>query len=175
MVLLVISVAAAGYCSWKFVGGWSGFSLHPLLGVSTISGMILQVMIAMCRCSPDHEMRFLFNWIHFTLGNVTHILAIATIITAYEATPLPMLFLYLMAAFILFHIMIHLIMQLKRQPAVQDSHDMAMNDSMQRFHVEVVGRKHQGDTFRKSFLVIYLIGIVSIAAGLVLVILEKIG
>lgn len=119
MLLLVVSVAAGAYCSWTFVGGWSGFSLHPVMGVSTISGMMIQILIAMCRCSPDHDMRFIFNWIHFTIGNVTHILAIATIFTAYEATPLPILFLYLMGAFILFHIVIHLIMQMKRQPAVQ--------------------------------------------------------
>jgi hypothetical protein len=35
--------------------------------------------------------------------------------------------------------------------------------------------QHQGNAFRKSFLVVYLIGIISITAGLVLVILEKIG
>lgn len=120
MVLLLSSVTAGAYCSWRFVGGWSGFSLHPVLGVTTIAGMITQIMIAMCRCSPDHKMRFFFNWIHFTIGNVTHILAIATIFTAYEATPLPILFLYLMGAFILFHIAIHLIMQIKRQPASLD-------------------------------------------------------
>ena len=125
MCMLVACVLAGGYCSWKFVGGWSGFSLHPLLGVSTMAGMLTQVMIAMCRCSPDHGMRFIFNWIHFTLGNATHILAICTILTAYEATPLPILFLYLMAAFILFHIVIHLIMQMKREPTSDGMYDCA--------------------------------------------------
>lgn len=117
MLLLLVSVMIGAYCCWCFVGGWSGFSLHPSLGVATISGMCLNVMIALFRCSPQHEQRFLFNWIHFTVGNVTHITAIATIFTAFEATTLPALFLYLMAAFILFHIVIHAMLQLKRKPA----------------------------------------------------------
>lgn len=118
MSLVIASVGGGAYCAWRFVGGWSGFSLHPMLGVATMSGMVMQVLIAMCRCSPHHSSRFIFNWIHFSLGNATHICAIATILSAYEATPLPVLFLYLMGAFIVFHILIHLIMQIKRQPSV---------------------------------------------------------
>lgn len=201
MTLALLSVGGGAYCSWRFVGGWSGLSLHPILGLATITAMLLQVLLAMCRCAPHHSARFIFNWLHFALGNGTHVCAIGTLFSAYEATPLPVLFLYLMAAFILFHVLIHLIMQIKRDPAVDgesrllhdplslsccsltlipgivgqankfdmasashptnchicsvarfgsqffflscfsDPQDMAISDSMQRFHIEVVGRK----------------------------------
>jgi len=124
MSTLVVLVFTGLYCSYDYVGGWSGPQLHPLLGVSTVVAMIVQVIVAQCRCHPDHELRWMFNWFHFLTGNTAHILAVASIFTAYEAISLPKLFLYLMITYVVFHVIIHGIIQCKR-----DSSDDGQFDS----------------------------------------------
>ena len=111
MFLAVICVAGASYLSFKFVGGWSGPHLHPILGLATVSLMMVQLITAILRCSPDSSFRWIFNWIHFLTGNTTHILAIAAIFTAYDAITLPPIYLYLVGAYIALHVLTHLIMQ----------------------------------------------------------------
>lgn len=114
MSTTVILVFIALYCSYDYVGGWSGPHLHPLLGVSTVICMIIQVIVAQCRCHPEHESRWIFNWFHFLTGNSAHILAVASLFTAYEAISLPKTFLYLMIAYVIFHVVLHGIIQCKR-------------------------------------------------------------
>lgn len=111
MVAAVICVSVASYLSFKYVGGWSGPRLHPILGVTSISLMLLQVISALLRCSPDSPSRFIFNWVHFLSGNCAHISAIAAIFTAYDAFTLPPIFLYFVGAYVALHVVIHIVMQ----------------------------------------------------------------
>lgn len=117
MTLLLILVLIGLYCSYTFVGGWSGPNLHPLLGVSCVAFMMAQIIGAQFRCHPDHHARWIFNWIHFLTGNCAHILSVLAIITAYEAMSLPRIFIYLVIGFICFHVVMHTIMQCKRRPS----------------------------------------------------------
>lgn len=111
MILAVIFVSTACYLSFKFVGGWSGPRLHPILGITSVSLMLLQVISALLRCSPDSSSRWIFNWIHFLTGNTAHITAIGAIFTAYDAISLPPVFLYLVGSYITLHVVTHVIMQ----------------------------------------------------------------
>ncbi|CAF4349230.1 unnamed protein product, partial [Rotaria sordida] len=68
-------------------GTWVSQSLsrefaHSIIGILVISAAIIQPTMALFRCQPDHQYRFIFNYAHATVGTGALILSIATIFLA---------------------------------------------------------------------------------------------
>ncbi|CAF1015312.1 unnamed protein product [Rotaria sordida] len=68
-------------------GTWVSQSLsrefaHSIIGILVISAAIIQPTMALFRCQPDHQYRFIFNYAHATVGISALILSIATIFLA---------------------------------------------------------------------------------------------
>lgn len=58
------------------IGGWSGEqNPHAILGTVTTVLCFIQPFGAMLRPAPTHRNRPLFNWLHWLVGNLAHILA----------------------------------------------------------------------------------------------------
>ena len=72
-------------CTWIFtmiafviifieVQGWSiTENPHPVLGLITTILCFVQPFIAIIRPSPSDKFRWIFNWVHFLLGNGAHL------------------------------------------------------------------------------------------------------
>jgi hypothetical protein len=55
---------------------------HSIVGILVISFAIIQPFIAIFRCNPDDEYRFIFNYVHAFIGFSAFILSIAAIFLA---------------------------------------------------------------------------------------------
>jgi hypothetical protein len=148
--LLCVIVAMA--CIFTYVGGWAGNFPHPILGVTTNALMLVQIIGAQFRCGPQDDKRWIFNWVHFLLGNTTHILAIVTTILAanIEATGLKASFLAVVVAYVIAHVLIHLIIQIYTwMQTPKNSDDVAMRDMS-------VEEKAEAETPLKKFKLVML-------------------
>jgi hypothetical protein len=55
---------------------------HSIIGILVISFAIIQPFMALFRCNPDDHYRFIFNYLHATVGFSAFILSIAAIFLA---------------------------------------------------------------------------------------------
>lgn len=87
--------------------------MHQYFGVATNMFMIFQPINAMFRCSPQDKSRWIFNLIHWLCGNLAHILGLVAILLAstLSAVNLPNYFNLIVFSFIIFHVLIHIILQ----------------------------------------------------------------
>lgn len=98
------------------VGGWSttGDNPHAITGIVTVILCFIQPIGAYFRPHPGTKKRPLFNWMHWLAGNAAHILGIATIFLAVylQKAELPSWSVYILAAFVAFHIVMHIVLSL---------------------------------------------------------------
>ncbi|XP_047036752.1 putative ferric-chelate reductase 1 homolog [Helicoverpa zea] len=98
------------------VGGWSttGDNPHAITGIVTVILCFIQPIGAYFRPHPGTNKRPIFNWMHWLLGNAAHILGIVTIFLAVYLTKaeLPPWSVYILAAFVAFHVVMHLVLSL---------------------------------------------------------------
>uniref|UniRef100_A0A3Q1HH92 Ferric-chelate reductase 1a n=1 Tax=Anabas testudineus TaxID=64144 RepID=A0A3Q1HH92_ANATE len=78
MVLTVILTTLAFCLPFFYRKGWSKHAgVHPYLGCCVLALSLTQPMIAVFRPSPDSDRRYLFNWVHWAVGSVTELMAVA--------------------------------------------------------------------------------------------------
>lgn len=53
--------------------------VHPILGIIVAILTLVNPLMSLCRCAPDHDKRPWFNWIHWIVGTVAYILAIVNV------------------------------------------------------------------------------------------------
>lgn len=98
------------------VGGWSttGDNPHAITGIITVVLCFIQPFGAYFRPHPGTKRRPLFNWLHWGVGNAAHILGIVTIFFAVylQKAELPSWSVYILAAFVAFHVVMHLVLTL---------------------------------------------------------------
>ncbi|XP_022837537.1 putative ferric-chelate reductase 1 homolog [Spodoptera litura] len=98
------------------VGGWSttGDNPHAITGIVTVIMCFIQPIGAYFRPHPGTKTRPIFNWAHWLLGNSAHILGIVTIFFAVylQKAELPSWSVYILAAFVAFHVIMHLVLTL---------------------------------------------------------------
>uniref|UniRef100_A0A3Q1F4N9 Putative ferric-chelate reductase 1 n=1 Tax=Acanthochromis polyacanthus TaxID=80966 RepID=A0A3Q1F4N9_9TELE len=83
VVLMGVTVAAtitAFILSFSDAGcGLQG--VHPVLGCIVLILSVLQPILALLRCGPQHPLRIFFNWTHALNGLATKVLSVAAIFT----------------------------------------------------------------------------------------------
>lgn len=98
------------------VGGWqdTGDNPHAITGIVTVILCFIQPIGAYFRPHPGTKHRPLFNWMHWLVGNSAHILGIATIFLAVylQKAELPPWSVFVLAAFVVFHIITHIVLSL---------------------------------------------------------------
>lgn len=86
---------------------------HALLGFITVGLCFLQPFLALIRCSPNHQYRPIFNWLHWLIGNSAQILGIVCIFYAVDLgkaeLPRPETD-WLIVGFVGFHFLTHLLL-----------------------------------------------------------------
>ncbi|XP_015456449.3 putative ferric-chelate reductase 1 [Astyanax mexicanus] len=80
MSFTVIITAIAFILEFAHIKGWAG-GVHPVLGCLVMILSLIQPVAAAFRCSPQHEKRFVFNWMHGIMALVIKVLAVAAIFT----------------------------------------------------------------------------------------------
>ncbi|XP_076827293.1 putative ferric-chelate reductase 1 [Brachyhypopomus gauderio] len=80
MLLSVCATIIAFILVFSYAQDWSG-GAHPVLGCLVMILSLAQPIAAMFRCSPQHERRFIFNWVHAINALAIKGLAVAAIFT----------------------------------------------------------------------------------------------
>ena len=91
-----------------FSKGW-----HQITGSIAFTFALIQPIGALFRPLPDAGNRWLFNWLHWFGGTFGHILATAAILltSRFKLLNLPQSFLYIALAWIISHVIHHLLFQ----------------------------------------------------------------
>ncbi|KAI2807574.1 DOMON domain-containing protein frrs1L [Blomia tropicalis] len=109
IILITIGAISIAIYAETFVVG-----PHQIVGCIALAMAILNPIGAIFRPDCDAENRWVFNWIHWLMGNVGHICAIAAIFLAFELTTirLPVAFLWSIAFYLFFHLTVHSLLTL---------------------------------------------------------------
>ncbi|KAL1481281.1 hypothetical protein MTO96_015718 [Rhipicephalus appendiculatus] len=185
-VLMMIAVAmmiAALVLIFYRVGQWSVTeNPHPILGIVCSVLGFLQPIMALFRCHPHEDNRYIFNWAHWFNGNAGQIVAVATIFFAAGLEKAQLKgadwFVYILAAFVGFHVLVHIIMQLHSALMSKKvaSNDIKMQDRSAANGVHAVepgldmeppATDAPGGGFRRFMLGIYLVVAILVVAALV--------
>ncbi|XP_013885723.1 putative ferric-chelate reductase 1 [Austrofundulus limnaeus] len=80
MSLTVVATAIAFILAFSYVGGWAG-GPHPVLGCLVMILTVIQPILALLRCGPQHPRRYIFNLSHAFIGIAAKGLGVAAIFT----------------------------------------------------------------------------------------------
>ncbi|XP_054152847.1 putative ferric-chelate reductase 1 homolog [Oppia nitens] len=113
MLSALILILLSSVSIWIHVGTFT-MGPHQWFGLASIVIIILNPIGALFRPKPESPKRWIFNWLHFLLGNTGHISAIVALVLAYYLPALQMsqIYLWILIIYILFHVTSHLIMQM---------------------------------------------------------------
>lgn len=180
MFLSVVSAVGGFIAIYQHVGGISDrYSNHQILGAISLIFMSFQVISALFRCHPTSSKRPLFNWFHFFGGNIAHIAALAALITSVHVTSLPPTFLIVLIAFIIVHVLIHLLLQCKSSSEPTDAakvypDNMYVHESRNVFEMERDTREasKRNRAIKLTFLTVYIISAISFATALIFIVIK---
>ncbi|XP_054882703.1 putative ferric-chelate reductase 1 [Poeciliopsis prolifica] len=80
MSFTVATTIIAFILAFSYLGGWE-YGVHSVLGCLVLTLVLIQPILALTRCAPQHPRRFLFNWAHFVIAVLLKVLAVAAIFT----------------------------------------------------------------------------------------------
>merc|ERR1712038_770067 len=141
---------------------------HAIIGFITVGLCFLQPFLALVRCSPSHQYRPLFNWVHWLIGNVAQILAIVCIFYAVDLSkaqlPRPETD-WLLVAFVGFHFITHLLMScvtcVSESQNNKSGYPLAMRPMTRNGHAypdyEELKRDAPGSSVRIFVLIVYML------------------
>ncbi|XP_063239185.1 putative ferric-chelate reductase 1 homolog [Bacillus rossius redtenbacheri] len=152
---------------------------HAIVGCVTTVLAFFQPIGAAFRPHPGSRKRPVFNWLHWLVGNVTHILAIVTIFFATELSKaeLPKWMYWILVAYIVFYVVVHLILSISG--CVSDRtmnsrvNSFAMKDmTSSRVPLSAMDGKRDAPLagLRKFFLGIYLLVVILLTVALIVVV-----
>lgn len=185
MLAVALTIAAIALIFYK-IGQWSVTeNPHPILGIVCAALGVCQPIMALFRCHPHEDNRYIFNWLHWFNGNAAQIIGVAAIFfaTSLEKAQLKGAdwFVYILAAFVGFHVLVHIVMQLHAVfMSKKEKHTITSDIKMQDMaagngvHAAEAGRDLQppatdapGGGFRRFILGIYLVVAILVVAALV--------
>lgn len=175
LMLCALLFVALGMTSIFLHAGWRANSLHQYLGVIANVLMFIQPIGAFFRPSLDHPKRDYFNWIHWTLGNLAHILAISAVffVVKLPSIKLTSAFLWVMVVYVVTHVLVHIIMQFHSLLSQRNKiDDMALRD----YHnhntgFNQVGDEKNSDSFKQTMLGLYVVLVATFTFTLILIVL----
>lgn len=173
MVVSVIMMVIAQTSIFYYVGGYR-IGIHQVLGSIAFAFALFQPLGALFRPHPDAGSRWIFNWLHWFGGNAGHITATAAILlaTRLKTASLPESFLYIVMAWILFHVVMHIILQFHSSCSGNSkTSDMAMHEMRngERMYMDK-GSSSSRSGFKSFLLSIYTLVVLAITTILVLLI-----
>lgn len=110
MITTVILTIASYVIIFIDVGDFHA-SYHSIIGSITLALALLQPIAGVFRPDITKPSRPLFNWLHFSIGNITHVLAIITICFAFSMSrsAVPSWLHYILIGYVVFYILMHII------------------------------------------------------------------
>ncbi|XP_015930651.1 putative ferric-chelate reductase 1 homolog isoform X1 [Parasteatoda tepidariorum] len=136
MITGLIFVVIAFIVIFVHKDGWNYATKNPhaILGCIATGLGLLQPIMAAFRPSPEDSKRPLFNLFHWLVGNTAHLIAIITIFFAVslESSGLKESFYWVMAIFVVLHLLFHFLFQMIAWSASKKKNEMKMMEMSSR-------------------------------------------
>ncbi|XP_070211750.1 putative ferric-chelate reductase 1 homolog [Littorina saxatilis] len=119
MVFTFLATVAGIIFIFVHVGGYKQLTgpeyqqAHPILGIVVTVLTVLNPIMSLFRCAPDHDARPFFNWAHWLVGSCAYILGVATVAigTRMSAMAIPEYVTYIVVGFGAWHVLAHLLLE----------------------------------------------------------------
>lgn len=177
MTLVVLSSIVAFILMW-IVKGFLLYSIedirknpHPATGFATILCACIQPVMAYFRPHPDTSKRWVFNWLHWFVGNSAYVLAICSIFLAVELPSAELkgkLVDVMLIIYIAVHVIVHLILTFQHCKSIKQN-DVNGNEE----YSNDPNKDMKGSAFRKILALVYVVFISIIAIALVIMIFKE--
>jgi len=151
---------------------------HAYLGCATTALAFVQPIGAAFRPHPDSRRRPIFNWLHWLVGNVAHILGIVTIFFATKLTKaeLPDWMDWILVGYVAFHVAVHLILSIASIASERNNSKRVnsfpmkeMTNSRSPLHSPERKQDSPHSCFRKFMLAVYILVILLLVAALIII------
>ncbi|PNF24839.1 putative ferric-chelate reductase 1 [Cryptotermes secundus] len=151
---------------------------HAILGCATTVLAFVQPIGAAFRPHPDSRRRPIFNWLHWLVGNVAHILGIVTIFFATKLTKaeLPDWMDWILVGYVAFHVAVHLILSISSIVSERNNGKRVnsfpmkeMTSSRSPLHSPERKQDSPHSCFRKFMLGVYILVILLLVAALIII------
>ena len=153
---------------------------HPVIGLICVILAIIQPFMAACRPHPGTTSRPLFNWAHWGVGNSAYLFGVVAIFLAGSLAKTNLAstewWNWLILAYVIFHFLVHMILSLVMAKEERSS-GVVMDTQMadlrgKREMMEESDEREVGSSVRKVLLSVYLLGVWSITAALIVAVFQ---
>ncbi|XP_074640618.1 ferric-chelate reductase 1-like [Tubulanus polymorphus] len=110
LAFILILIHARGYSNLRGLP----YAAHPILGFIIVALVIINPLITLCRCKPEDDDRPIFNWIHWGIGTVAHILAVINIFIGMDLEAAAVLWFcsWILVAWVIFHAVVQITLEI---------------------------------------------------------------
>lgn len=132
MVLTFILTIASVIIIFVEIGEWRT-SVHAVTGIIVTAFVVFQPIGAVFRPAPTSKNRPIFNFLHFSFGNITHVLAFITIFYAVPLVNarLPQWTSYVLIGFVVMYLLMHVLLTV-------NIHSPLADESLIKFHSQTI-------------------------------------
>ncbi|XP_051554321.1 putative ferric-chelate reductase 1 [Myxocyprinus asiaticus] len=132
---------------------------HPYLGCTVMILALCQPIIAAFRPAPDSARRWIFNWLHWGVGNAAEIIAVASMFVGIQQQSLLLPFPWttgVLSGFVVWTIVIKLVLRLHKQGLIRK----AGSDNEDELPVlpNFSGNENWDTKFRVAVLALFVLG-----------------
>ncbi|XP_060069676.1 ferric-chelate reductase 1-like [Ylistrum balloti] len=152
---------------------------HPILGIVVMALTVLNPLIALCRCAPDHKRRPIFNFYHWFFGTSAHILAAVTIVfaTYLDKSNVPTSATYIGISYICVFVFLEIILELymricNRKSGITLDLELKRQGDDTTSDVSKSAVKQNVTPFAKLLLGIQLLSMLSLATAFIVLIVK---
>jgi len=178
VMTMVLLSSVAAFVIICIVKGFLPYSLeayqsnpHPATGIATLLCACLQPVMAYFRPHPETSKRWIFDWLHWFVGNSAYLLGVCTIFLAIE---LPSAQLkdknveIILIVYIAMHVIVHLLLTFQHCKA-GNRNDVNGNENLQNDP----NKDMKGSAQRKIIALIYVVFVSLIAISIVIMIFKE--
>jgi len=136
---------------------------HPVIGIIALFFMYAQIPMAAIRPSPHHRSRSVFNWAHWSVGNLALLFAVVAIFLGGSLNALPIIptedYVFIVAALWIVHALAHFALMvnrhLERNAERAKINPQPENDNVMQLEVEEPKGPRVDGRFRWVVFVLY--------------------
>ncbi|XP_033738944.1 putative ferric-chelate reductase 1 homolog [Pecten maximus] len=192
MILATLAVIAGIVIIFVDVGKWSHLEgqadwkrAHPYIGIVVGAVVILNPLMALFRPHPGDKYRFIFNWAHWAVGTIGHLIAVLNIFIGVElpATKAPSWLIIVLAVYAGYQILFEIFLEIYDNCCTGGSnkarlHTRGKKSEMYELHEKSTpGQQQQTDTAvkdhdtKKYILAVHVLLTLGFAATLIVVVI----
>lgn len=158
---VIIFIEAEGWADLEGASRWQ--KAHPYIGVIVTALCIINPIMALLRPHPDARYRSIFNWSHWLVGTLAHVLSIIALIigVTLEKASTPFYVVWILIAYAAYQTLMELFLEI---------HACCTAGSGDRYYRDGTMKDPRGSRLKKVLLVIHVLIITGFTAACIIIV-----